>query len=55
MVSYRLAKRSNELGHNFHKEFAGNYKVINRIKQLVAEIDAYLENETTIAVSDFFN
>ncbi|MDR0705832.1 MAG: DUF3782 domain-containing protein [Planctomycetaceae bacterium] len=40
----------NELGYHFHKEFEGNFKVINRQNQLIAEIDAYLENTTTIAV-----
>jgi hypothetical protein len=50
MVFPAVVVRFNELGYHFHKEFEGNFKVINRQRQLIAEIDAYLENDTTIAV-----
>ncbi|MDR2704589.1 MAG: hypothetical protein LBC02_02305 [Planctomycetaceae bacterium] len=50
MVFPAVVARFNELGYRFHKEFEGNFKVINKKNQLIAEIDAYLENDTTIAV-----
>jgi hypothetical protein len=50
MVFPAIVSRFNKLGYRFHKEFEGNYKVINKKNQLIAEIDAYLENDTTIAV-----
>jgi hypothetical protein len=50
MVFPAVVTRFNELGYHFHKEFEGNFKVINKNNQIIAEIDAYLENTTTIAV-----
>ncbi|MDR0611501.1 MAG: hypothetical protein LBG58_15440 [Planctomycetaceae bacterium] len=50
MVFPAVVARFNELGYHFHKEFEGNFKVINQKNQIIAEIDAYLENDTTIAV-----
>ncbi|MDR1052932.1 MAG: hypothetical protein LBL39_02050 [Planctomycetaceae bacterium] len=50
MVFPAVVARFNELGYHFHKEFEGNCKVINKKRELIAEIDAYLENDTTIAV-----
>jgi hypothetical protein len=50
MVFPAIVSRFNELGYHFRIEFEGNFKVINRQRQLIAEIDAYLENDTTIAV-----
>ncbi|MDR0608637.1 MAG: DUF3782 domain-containing protein [Planctomycetaceae bacterium] len=50
MVFPAVVARFNELGYHFHKEFEGNFKVINQKNQIIAEIDAYLENSTTIAV-----
>jgi hypothetical protein len=50
MVFPAVVARFNELGYRFHTEFEGNCKVINKKNKLIAEIDAYLENDTTIAV-----
>jgi hypothetical protein len=50
MVFPAVVARFNELGYRFHAEFEGNFKVINKKNKLIAEIDAYLENDTTIAV-----
>jgi hypothetical protein len=50
MVFPAVVARFNELGYHFRKEFEGNFKVINQNNQIIAEIDAYLENGTTIAV-----
>ncbi|MDR1270834.1 MAG: tektin family protein [Planctomycetaceae bacterium] len=50
MVFPAVVSRFNELGYRFHTEFEGNFKVINKKNKLIAEIDAYLENDTTIAV-----
>jgi hypothetical protein len=50
MVFPAVVKRFNELGYHFNFEFAGNCKVRDQNNQIIAEIDAYLENGTTIAV-----
>jgi hypothetical protein len=50
MVFPAVVKRFNELGYNFNFEFEGNCKVRNKNNQIIAEIDIYLENGTTIAV-----
>jgi hypothetical protein len=50
MVFPAVVKRFNELGYNFNFEFEGNCKVRDKNNQIIAEIDIYLENGTTIAV-----
>ncbi|MDR0611358.1 MAG: DUF3782 domain-containing protein [Planctomycetaceae bacterium] len=50
MVFPGVVARFNELGYKFNKEFSGNFKVRNKENQVIAEIDALLENGTTIAV-----
>ncbi|MDR2439225.1 MAG: hypothetical protein LBE12_07645 [Planctomycetaceae bacterium] len=50
MVFPAVVKRFNELGYNFNFEFEGNCKVRDKNNQVIAEIDIYLENGTTIAV-----
>jgi hypothetical protein len=50
MVFPGVVARFNELGYKFNKEFSGNFKVRNKENQIIAEIDALLENGTTIAV-----
>jgi hypothetical protein len=50
MVFPAVVKRFNELGYHFNFEFSGNCKVRDKNNQIIAEIDAYLENGTTIAV-----
>jgi hypothetical protein len=50
MVFPAVVKRFNELGYNFNFEFEGNCKVRNKNNQIIAEIDIYLENGTTIAI-----
>jgi ATPase subunit of ABC transporter with duplicated ATPase domains len=50
MVFPAIVARFNELGYRFNKEFEGNCKVIDNNGKIIAEIDAYLENHTTIAV-----
>jgi hypothetical protein len=49
MVFPGIVARFNELGYKFNKEFNGNFKV-RKNNQVIAEIDALLENGTTIAV-----
>jgi hypothetical protein len=50
MVFPAVVKRFNELNYHFNFEFAGNCKIRDKNNQIIAEIDAYLENGTTIAV-----
>jgi hypothetical protein len=50
MVFPSVVKRFNEIGYNFNFEFEGNCKIRDKNNKIVAEIDIYLENGTTIAV-----
>ncbi|MDR2705057.1 MAG: tektin family protein [Planctomycetaceae bacterium] len=50
MVFPAVVKRFNELGYHFNFEFAGNCKVRDQNDRIIAEVDAYLENGTTIAI-----
>jgi hypothetical protein len=50
MVFPAVVKHFNKLGYHFNFEFEGNCKVRDKNNQIIAEIDAYLENGTTIAV-----
>ncbi|MDR0338472.1 MAG: DUF3782 domain-containing protein [Planctomycetaceae bacterium] len=50
LVFPAVVRRFNEIGYNFSFEFAGNCKVRDKNNRIIAEIDAYLENGTTIAV-----
>jgi hypothetical protein len=49
MVFPAVVVRFNELGYRFKREFEGNCRIIDNGK-VVAEIDAYLENDTTIII-----
>jgi hypothetical protein len=50
MIFPAVVARFKELGYSFHIEFEGNFKVKDKNRNLITEIDAYLENETTIVV-----
>jgi hypothetical protein len=50
MVFPTIVKRFNKLGYHFNFEFSGNCKIRDKNDRVIAEIDAYLENGTTIAV-----